>query len=254
MELYFGLTTTQGLLLGLIFFASGLVRGYAGFGLSAVAITAGSIFIEPVKLVPVLFFLEIIASTHMIRSVYRDVDRSLLLFSLIGCAIGMPIGQELLLYLPENGTRIALYSVVVISTLFLHSGVTITFAINRKFSVIIGLIVGVGGGLATIGGLAAMIVLIAANYDVVKARATMVVMFFVLYVYGLLVGSYNGIVTIDSVKLTGLFLLPLFIGLVLGQRQFLLTTKEQFLKYLLMFLTTISAVGLVRVLVIGSVN
>lgn len=249
MDYYFGITATQTLLLVLIFFVSGLVRGYAGFGLSAVAITGGSIFIEPVKLVPVLFMLEIIASIHMLRSVYRDVDRSLLLYSLIGCAIGMPIGQELLLYLPENGTRIALYSVVVLSTLFLHSGVTITFTINRKFGVIIGLIVGVGGGLATIGGLAAMIVLIAANYDVIKARATMVVMFFALYVYGLLIGSYNGIVTIDSVKLTGLFLVPIFIGLALGQKQFLLTTKEQFLKYLLIFLTVISTVGLGRVLV-----
>ncbi|MGH1539589.1 MAG: TSUP family transporter [Arenicella sp.] len=247
MEAILGIDGIQISLLMLVIFVSGLARGYAGFGLSAVAITAGSIFMEPVKLVPVLYVLEIVASIHMLRSVYRDVDRKLLVYGLIGCAIGMPVGQELLLYLPESSTRIALYGVVVISTLFLHSGITFSLTVNRTLGLGIGLIVGVGSGLATIGGLAAMIILLAINYDVVKARATMVVMFFVLYVYGTIVGSMNGIVTLESLKLSVLFLLPLFAGLVLGQKGFLLTTKEQFLKFLLAFLTSISVVGLGRV-------
>ncbi len=247
MEAFFGVTVIQASLLFIIIFVAGLARGYAGFGLSAVAITAGAIFIEPVKLVPVLYLLEIIASIHMLRSVYKDIDRTLLIYALIGCAIGMPIGQELLLYLPESSTRIALYSVVVLSTIVLQSGITIPLTVNRTFGVVIGLIVGVGSGLATIGGLAAMIVLLGVNYDVIKARATMVIMFFALYVYGTIVGSYNGIVTVESLKLTSLFIIPLFAGLALGQKGFLLTTKEQFLKYLLIFLTAISTIGLSRV-------
>ena len=252
MESLFGITGIHACLLAAIVFMAGLARGYAGFGLSAVAITAGSVFIEPVKLVPILYILEILASIHMLRSIYKDIDRSLLIFGLIGCAIGMPIGQELLLYLPEDSTRVALYSIVVLSTVFLHFGISIPIKTNRKFGVFIGLIVGVGSGLATIGGLAAMIVLLGANYDVIKARATMVVMFFVLYIYGITVGSFNGIVTIASFKLAGLFLIPLLIGLALGQKGFLLTTKEQFLRYLLIFLTAISTVGLGRVWFSGS--
>ena len=247
MGTLFGLPLIHVCILMVIILVAGLARGFAGFGLSVVAITVASIFIEPVKLVPVLYILEIVASIHMLRSIYKDIDRSLLFYGLIGCTVGMPLGQELLLFLPESSTRVALYSVVVISTLFLHSGAVIPVTINRTFGVVLGLILGVGSGLAMVGGLVAMIVLIAVNYDVIKARATMVVMFFALCIYGMIVGSFNGIVTEESVKLSGLFLVPLFIGLALGQKVFLITTKEQFLKYLLAFLTAISTVGLGRV-------
>ena len=235
-----------------IFFVAGIARGYSGFGLSAVAITAGSLFMEPVKIVPILYILEIIASIHMLRSVIKDVDKMLLVYGLLACAVGMPAGQALLLYLPESTTKIALYSVVVISTLFLHSGQTIPLKINRSFCVGIGLVIGIGSGLAAIGGVAAIIILLAVNYDVIKARATMVIIFFALYVYGLIVGSMNGIVTVVSLKLSVLFLIPLIAGLILGQRSFLVTTKEQFLKFLLAFLTIISVVGLGRVLTSGN--
>lgn len=233
----------------LIFFVAGIARGYSGFGLSAVAITAGSLFMEPVKIVPILYILEIVASIHMLRSVIKDVDKMLLIYGLLGCAVGMPIGQELLLYLPGSSTKIALYSIVVISTLFLHSGQIIPLTINRTFCLGIGLIIGVGSGLAAIGGVAAIIILLAVNYDVIKARATMVIIFFAMYVYGMIVGSMNGIVTVVSFKLSMLFLIPLIAGLILGQKSFLVTSKEQFLKFLLAFLTAISVVGLGRILV-----
>ena len=247
----FGISGLHVVFLMLIFFVAGIARGYSGFGLSAVAITAGSLFMEPVKIVPILYILEIVASIHMLRSVIKDVDKMLLIYGLLGCAVGMPIGQELLLYLPGSSTKIALYSIVVISTLFLHSGQTIPLTINRTFCLGIGLIIGVGSGLAAIGGVAAIIILLAVNYDVIKARATMVIIFFAMYVYGMIVGSMNGIVTIVSLKLSVLFLIPLIAGLILGQKSFLVTTKEQFLKFLLAFLTAISVVGLGRVWTLG---
>jgi len=247
----FGISGLHVVFLMLIFFVAGIARGYSGFGLSAVAITAGSLFMEPVKIVPILYILEIVASIHMLRSVIKDVDKMLLIYGLLGCAVGMPIGQELLLYLPGSSTKIALYSIVVISTLFLHSGQTIPLTINRTFCLGIGLVIGVGSGLAAIGGVAAIIILLAVNYDVIKARATMVIIFFAMYVYGMIVGSMNGIVTIVSLKLSVLFLIPLIAGLILGQKSFLVTTKEQFLKFLLAFLTAISVVGLGRVWTLG---
>lgn len=248
----FGISGLHAGFLILIFFVAGIARGYSGFGLSAVAITAGSLFMEPIKIVPILYILEIVASIHMLRSVIKDVDKMLLIYGLLGCAVGMPIGQELLLYLPGSSTKIALYSVVVISTLFLHSGQTIPLTINRTFCLGIGLVIGLGSGLAAIGGVAAIIILLAVNYDVIKARATMVIIFFAMYVYGMIVGSMNGIVTVVSLKLSVLFLIPLIAGLILGQRSFLVTTKEQFLKFLLMFLTAISIIGLGRVWASGN--
>jgi len=239
-------TTELALLMGIVFLA-GVARGYAGFGLSAIAITAGSLFLSPVKLVPILYLLEIIASVQMLKSVYREVDRMMLLFLLLGSALGMPIGQQLLLYLPVDGTRLALYAVVIISAFILHNGYTLPFNIDRKVGFTVGVMAGLASGLAAIGGLVTMIAFFGINFDVIRARATMVLMLFILYIYGTGISVFNGITTPASLQITLLLVLPLFIGVTLGQRSFLLTSQETFRKLMLGFLVILAVFGILTV-------
>ena len=45
-----------------VVFAAGLVRGFAGFGFSAVTVAGMSLVVSPALVVPALFMLEILAS------------------------------------------------------------------------------------------------------------------------------------------------------------------------------------------------
>lgn len=238
------------LLMGIVFLA-GIARGYAGFGLSALVVTTGSFFLSPVKLVPVLYLLEIVASVHMLKSVHREVDGTMLLFLLLGCALGMPIGQQLLLCLPVAGTRVALYSVVIVATAILHTGYALPLRMDRKIGFVVGILTGLASGLAAVGGMVAMVALLGVNYDVLRARATMVAMFFILYIYGTVISFLNGITTPESVEMTGLLVLPLFIGVALGQRSFLLTSRERFSRLLRGFLAVLAGAGLAQVAFTG---
>lgn len=242
-----GLSFAETLLLMAIVLLAGVVRGYAGFGLSAVAITIGSILFTPITLVPVLFLLEIIASVYMLKSVHRDIDWSLLFGLLLGCAIGMPVGQKLLLLLAVDATRVALYLVVIAAAVIVHFGYTFRFGANWKTGFAIGVAAGLASGLAAIGGLITMIALLGIDYDVVRARATMVAMFFALYVYGTGIGVVNGITTLASLHIAAAVILPLFLGVAVGQRGFLLTSRERFRRIMLGFLAVMAAVGILRV-------
>lgn len=234
-------------LLATIVLLAGVVRGYAGFGLSAVVVTAGSLFLPPAELVPLAYLLEIAASLHMLPSVYRDVDRSMLGWLLVGCAVGVPLGQALLLTLPADATRLALSALVLCATLALFSPRPLPLTVNRRFSLLVGLAAGLASGLAALGGLVTMIALLGVDYDPVRARATLVVMFLALFGYGTVVSALNGLTTVATVGTVLWLLLPLVLGIVLGQRRFSATSAARFRLTLLGLLSLLAVIGVAQV-------
>lgn len=57
-----------------VVFAAGTVRGFTGFGFSAVTLTGLSLVVWPALGVPVIFMLEILASSSQLRGIARDID------------------------------------------------------------------------------------------------------------------------------------------------------------------------------------
>ena len=51
-----------------VVFAAGIVRGFAGFGFSALCVAGMSLFVSPAEVVPPIFVLEVLASLTLLRS------------------------------------------------------------------------------------------------------------------------------------------------------------------------------------------
>lgn len=58
----------------LIVFGAGVVRGFAGFGFSALSVAGLALLVSPAKVVPAIFMLEVLASLSLLRSAARDID------------------------------------------------------------------------------------------------------------------------------------------------------------------------------------
>ena len=71
-NLWTGLTAV-GLLASL---GAGIVRGFSGFGFSALTVAGISLFMAPAAVVPAVLVLEILASISVWRSAVRDLDIS----------------------------------------------------------------------------------------------------------------------------------------------------------------------------------
>ncbi len=54
--------------------AAAFVRGYTGFGLSALIVTSVTLVLPPAEVVPIALVLEIAASVHMLPLVRKQVD------------------------------------------------------------------------------------------------------------------------------------------------------------------------------------
>jgi len=225
-----------------------VVRGYSGFGFSAIVIAGASLVIAPAALVPALFILEIIASIRMLPSVRHEIDYSNFWPLFAGCVVGLPAGQFLLIHLPADTIRLYLSLGILLSTTMLWRGYSFGQKMTRPLAFVIGLVLGFGSGMASMGGLVAMAIFLGVNYPAAQTRAIFVAIFFAMYVYGVGVAALYGLITLTTLWIVLVMLLPMFVGIFLGQKQYLSATQESFRKLALILLSVLATVGIVRVL------
>lgn len=225
-----------------------VVRGYSGFGFSAIVIAGASLFVAPAAIVPALYILEIIASIHMLPSVRHQIDFPNFWPLLVGCVVGLPAGQFLLIHLPADTIRVCLSLGILLSAALLWRGYDFGQQMTRPLACLAGFLLGFGSGMASMGGLLAMVIFLGVNYPAAQTRAMFVAIFFAMYVYGVGVSALNGLITLTTVWIVLVMLLPLFAGILLGQKQYRSATQESFRKLALVLLTVLASIGIARVL------
>lgn len=236
-------------LIGFMLIAA-IARGYAGFGSSAIVMAGASLVIPPDRLVPVLYMLEVAASVRMFPSICDELDYGLFWPMVAGTIVGIPIGQLMLTELPADTVRILLALVVLACALLLWRGYRFGRAMTRPLALATGVVTGIGSGLAVIGGLIMVIILLATDFPATKTRAMCIAIFLVMYFYGTGVAALNGLISMATIWTVIVVAIPLAVGLVIGQRQYLLTSPERFRQFILVFLVALALVGIVRALVI----
>ena len=201
--------------IGVVLFA-GVVRGFTGFGYSAISIALLSFLIDPVLVVPLVLMMEVAASAWMLRAVWNDCDFKWLGWTLFGMVIGTPVGVWALSFLPADNTKIILYVTLAILAL---AG----FAQNREIIpklvapvAVVGLLAGVGNGLAGVAGMIAALFMISANMKGESVRASMVLLFFFADIYALIWAGWFGLLEWRQVQLLAIFLIPLIVSISIG--------------------------------------
>ncbi len=112
----------EALLLGVIVFLAGIVRGCIGFGFSALVVASATQFIEPSLVVPLVVLLEIAASLQMAVRAWREVRWETLRFLMIGVIVGTPFGVAILAVAPEDIVRLMLSIMIFAMALTLFAG------------------------------------------------------------------------------------------------------------------------------------
>jgi uncharacterized membrane protein YfcA len=232
-----------------IFFAS-LVRGYAGFGFSALVAASLTLILPPAEIIPIILLMEVAASIAMLPSVWRDVDWKKLLVICIGAAIGTPLGVYLLVTISEDSARVVICTLILSASIALLRGYMFRGAGGPALTVSTGFASGIANGVASIGGLPIVIFLLASASGAASTRAFIVAFLFVLDIYGSLLMFNSGLLNAEVVTRFVIFLAPLILGVILGSRQFIRTSPESFRQFALVLLIVLALSGLVRSLVL----
>jgi uncharacterized membrane protein YfcA len=178
MSAFLNLTMNQIVLLGVICFAAGLVRGFAGFALSALVMASAATIISPISLIPVLWFLEMAASLQMAGGGWRDANRTIAILLVVGNFIGWPIGLSLTTSLPtDTSTLIALCIILALAALQL-ARLRIPGLATRPGTLISGIVAGIAAGVAHVGGMVVALYVLSQNQPAKMMRGTLVVYLF----------------------------------------------------------------------------
>lgn len=205
-------------LLVAITLCSAVVRGYAGFGMSAIVITTASVFMSPRDLIPVMYALELSATIVMLPKIWRHVDMRFVIAMLAGAITMLPLGQHLLLQLSNDSVRAIVGLVVFVGAIGTLSGFRRAFAHGPIYGVAVGMIFGLISGIAAVGGLIASLIIVAASADYERGRASMVMLFAFGPMVALPLAFFNGVATETTVPLYLMLVPSMVVGVWIGGR------------------------------------
>ena len=224
---------------------SAFVRGYSGFGFSAMVITASSLVTNPLNFVTVVMLCEVLMTVQAWRGVGPDVDWRRVWLLLAGAAVGMPLGLWALTSIPEDAARAVISGYVLIMCLVLLAG----WQLQREVRGPGNFLAGVVSGLANapgMGGLPVAAFFAAQSMPATVFRATLVAYFPLLDIYSAPLYFYHGMITWDTLWASLMTLPMVFLGNWAGGRHFLNTDPQDFRKFAIGLLATLATLGLLK--------
>ena len=234
------------LILILICFFAGLIRGFSGFGLSAFVMSLALTIIPPIELIPVCWWMEFVASVFMIRNGWKDSDKKISLILWLGAVFGLPVGIALTTILDFQTSKIVALVLILILALILLRNFKIQFLSTSVGTISSGVFAGAATGLASIGGMIVAIYVLASQNSVRRVRASLV-----LYIFLNSVTTFIFLILFDVMDhkafVRGVLLaVPSSIGVVLGSILFMQKLEKYYRPFSLGLLISFSLVGLIR--------
>ncbi len=229
-----------------VVFIAALVRGYSGFGASALIVTSLTLVLPPAEVVPISLLIEIAASLGLLAQVWKDVPWRTMAWLLVGAAIGMPAGFALLAALPADVMRVVISIMVLLACGLIWRGAKASSQPGTPAILGTGVVSGIANGTAAVGGLPVVLFFLYSSAAIATSRATVIVYLLIADIYGTGVAWMNDLVTQEVLLRTALFCIPLFLGVWLGNRHFLATSPESFRRFTLILLIFLASAGLIR--------
>lgn len=235
-----------------VVFAAGVVRGFAGFGFSALCVAGMSLFLPPARVLPPIFALEVLASLTLLRGAWKDFDRGWLGWLVLGNALCIPLGVALLACVDETPLRLLIGALLLLAAVLLRSGWRPAWRPGAALRLATGMLSGLVNGVAAIGGIAVAVLLSSTPLAPAALRATMIVLFLFTDLYALvwaaLLPAAGGEALLGDATLRHvLWLAPAMLaGTAAGQRGFRGVSPELFRRRVLDLLLGIASLSVLR--------
>lgn len=245
MPLPFDLTPATALFMALAFLVAAFVRGYSGFGFSALVVASSALVTNPLNFVAVVMFCEFGMTLQQWSGIWRDVAWRRVILLMIGAAAGLPLGLWALTGVGVDAAR----AVVAIYVLFMCGVMLMGWRITKPQGDAGHLAIGLASGLANapgMGGLPVATYFTAQGMQAATFRATLIAYFAVLDVYSVPVMWAHGLVTWDTLYAAALSIPIVAAGIWAGGRHFLRTDPQDFRRFAIFLLAGLAAMGLLK--------
>lgn len=232
---------------------AGIVRGYAGFGFSAISVAGMALLVPPASIVPAVFALEVLASLTLLRAALREFDGRWLAALALGNALCIPLGLVVLAYVPETPLRLVIGALLLSLTTVQRFGFELRLAPTAATRFAVGAASGLANGVAAIGGIVVAVLLGPSQLSPAALRATLIMLFLFTDVYALawaaaLPAPADAAPLLDARTLAWFVCLApaMLVGIAIGQRAFAGASAAALRRRVLDLLIVVSGLAVAR--------
>lgn len=223
------------------------IRGYSGFGYSAIVIAASGLVTNPLNFVAVVVILESAMSLQAWKGAGKAVDWRRVWLLLAGAAVGLPLGLWALTAISENAARAVISGYILLMCGVLLAGWRLGAEVRGKANLAAGLVSGLANA-PGMGGLPVAAFFAAQPMPAAVFRATLIAYFPLLDLYSAPLYFWAGLVSWDTFW-AALWALPLtFLGNWMGGRHFFGSDPQDFRRFSILLLAALAALGLGKAL------
>jgi uncharacterized membrane protein YfcA len=241
-----GLAAQQFWITALAVLAAGLVRGFTGFGLSAVMMAAIASLIPPVELIPLCIVLETTAGIAMFRGGLAHADMTVVWRLTIGSAIGVPVGLLATMAIDPELSKIVALLIVLSLTVGQLLRLRPRFLTTQAGLLPCGFAAGIITGLASVGGMLVALLVLARDTDAKTMRASLVMFLFIGMLITLVYLMFYDLLDRQVLLRSAIFAPVVVLGTLLGSALFRPAFTHLYKTSCLMLLIILCVVGLAR--------
>ena len=244
---YFDLNFLELFIIIFIVLIASIIRGFNGFGFSAICISGFSFILPAIEIIPIILILEVLISIFMIPYVWGKINWKFVIQLFIGILIGSPIGLYLLKFLSPNITHLSICLIIIFFSILLKRGYS-----NKKFDNIplkffTGIISGSLNGLTTLGGMPIALLLLITSIQPAIIRGSLAALFFLTDIYAFIFSFLGGIVDLITLYRAIPLIVILPLGVAIGNKYFKKANEKLYRKAVFYFLIIISLFGIIKV-------
>lgn len=230
---------------GLALLVAAYVRGYAGFGSSALLVTACALVTSPANVVPVAILYEVAATAGQARRAWAHVDWRLAGLVLAGALVAMPASVWLLKVAGVDQVRFVVSAFVLVMCLALLAGWRLKRRPGAAATAGVGVVSGLANG-AAVGGLPVVVFLSASDTAPQRFRATMIAYLCTIDIVAIAIMAAYGLIGRDTLLATAYGLPILFFGVYAGGARFAAASPDSFRRFATLLLIALALAGLAK--------
>ena len=245
---YFQLSLIEIYYVVFIVFIASIIRGFNGFGFSAICISGFSFILPAIEIVPIILALEVVISIFMVPYIWNKIDWGFVFKILLGIIIGSPIGLYLLKYLNPQTTHLSVCLLIIFFSILLMKGFSNQKINNNYGKFFTGIVSGTLNGLTTLGGMPVALFLLITSIQPAVIRGSLAALFFLTDIYAFVLSFFSGIVDMTTIYRVIPLIIILPLGVFIGNKFFVKSKEETYRKVVFYFLIIISITGILRIM------
>ncbi len=229
-------------------FMAGVVRGFAGFALSALIMASLASMIPPIELIPVCTMLELASAAILLKGGFTEANKRMALTLQAGALIGVPTGLYLTTTIDPDLSKLVALGLVVGLALLQLAKVRLPLTASPVPTFVTGIFSGFVTGLASIGGMVIALYTLALQMPPKNMRGSLILIIFIGGSLTFLWQLLYGMITALAFTRFAIFAVPMLAGVFLGRAYFRPEYERYYRPFCLTLLIGLGLFGLLRTL------